>query len=285
MFQNHYFFILLLCFLILPIQISSKIKLEKQTKSSHSLSSTPRKTLQMKDNFQTIQIKFETLENHQDLHKTLNQMRHRVINFNNLVNTDRFMEHLAQPGTFLELGGNFPSIKIRSRMCNSPFTGIHIRVLMYICRKFKNRHLFWKKISMTKKTKRKLVSVESFQKSKLFLERKLLEIKVDSDDNNSKKSLSKKSAQISKKKNAKRVLSELNSQRFHQLKLIRNFVRPKKVGRKLPVSEPADHAINFDDSRLVVHMFAKMPKRQANYIRPENDKENVVIQPRIHLHQ
>jgi len=212
--------------------------------------------------------------------RMLRRMQRRVRRFNRMVATDQFTQHLGKPGTFLDLGGRFPPFKVRSRLCDSP-SKVPRRILLIVCRRFKNRHLFWKKQSKEPRTYRKLAAVENFKNSKEFFERKLVEVEAFHSPATPKRRIV-----ASHTPSSKRILSARLHNRRTQLKLVRQFLRktkrPSRHQMGIPAA-PAKHAINFDDSRLIVHMFARESERQPQYVRPENDKEDVVIQPRLQL--
>lgn len=241
-----------------------------------------RKAVQKSTEKKLIPIRYEFPESvpNNSTSRMLRRMRARVRRFNGMVATDQFTQHLGKPGTFLDLGGRFPPLKVRSRLCDSP-SKVPRRILLIVCRRFKNRHLFWKKPSTEQRSYRKLVSVENFKKSKEFFERKLTEVEaVD------RPVSPKRRPAAFRNPTSKRILSDRPKRRRTQLKLVRQFLRHTKRPSRRQVdipAAPAKHAINFDDSRLIVHMFAREPERQPEFVRPENDNENVIIQPRVQL--
>lgn len=280
----------LVLWLLLLGTVSAAVSLQKETKAVGKSQRAKRKMRQRGGDLQWVPIKMEFPESVQEVpnNPELMGMRRRVARFNRRVATDQFTEHFLQPGTFLDLGGWFPTLKVRARLCSQP--NVPRRILLLVCRRFKNRYLFWKKQSNEQRSYRKLASVESFHQSKAFFERKLTEIDTSQKEAAPKatkppKKLRTRTPKPFRHPISKRVLAAEKPSRKKQLKMVRSFLnRNPKPRKAFGMGAPAKHAINFDDSRLVVHMFAREKQRQPEFVRPENDPEDVVIQPRIQLH-
>ena len=241
-------------------QITSRVRLESNSKKQVRHSNRNRKTFDKPDSFQSVNITFSEISEMKRPRSRINAMRQKI-------------EHLGTPGTFIDLGENYPTIKIRTRLCQQEAKGRRRLAILIICRRFKNKLLFWKTDKKNSKS-RKLTFSENYSSSKSFLERKLLEL------NDAKKMTAKNLKHRKLNKNDFKTKQKVVKFAYHQkdkriLALNQNQIKPNSMDeikirnvfqKNKNLSQDELTNIEFDKKNSGSRILSESRKKQLNLI-------------------